>query len=140
MTDEDDDEEFEPLEVVPVPVPITAHDPDVGGPSVVRLFFRAGAYGDWPGGGLSNVLVIEDWDRVSVGLVRRVVEGEDPDGTGYGESLKMGRQVSLDVALSRSLGTRSLIDASTGEVVPRVKRSEDPLPAEAMGTPRWRWP
>ena len=33
-------------------------------------------------------------------------EGEAPDGTGYGESLKMGRQVSLDVALSRSLGTR----------------------------------
>jgi hypothetical protein len=140
MTDGDDDEEFEPLEVVPVPVPINAHDPEIGGPSVVRLFFSAGAYEDWPGGGLANVLVIEDWDRVSIGLVRREVEGDAPDATGYGESLKMGRQVSLDVALSRSLGTRSLLDASTGEVVPRVKRqSEDPLPAEAMGTPRWRW-
>src|SRR4051812_3619082 len=43
MTDEDDDEDFEPLEVVPVAVPIRAHDEDVGRPSVVRLFFRGGA-------------------------------------------------------------------------------------------------
>jgi hypothetical protein len=42
MTDEDDDDEFEPLLVFPDPVHIKAHDPDVGGPSVVRLFFRPG--------------------------------------------------------------------------------------------------
>jgi hypothetical protein len=35
----------------------------------------------------------------------------------YGESL-LGRRVSLDVALARSLGTRPLLEASTGEVVP----------------------
>jgi hypothetical protein len=86
------------------------------------------------------VLVIEDADHVSIGLVRREVHGDAPDGTGYGVSLKMGRQVSLDVALSQSLGTRSLLDASTGEVVPRVdRRSQDPHSAEAMPTPPWRW-
>jgi hypothetical protein len=86
------------------------------------------------------VLVIEAWDRVSIGLLRRIVNGEAPDGTMYGESLQMGRQVSLDVALARSLGTRPLLDASTGDVVPRVeRRSVDPLPAEAAGTPLWRW-
>jgi hypothetical protein len=140
MDDADEHEEFEPLEVVPVPVPIEAHDPDVGGPSVVRLFFRAGDHGAWPGGGLSDVLVIEAWDRVSIGLLRRIVSGEAPDGTMYGESLQMGRQASVDVALARSLGTRPLLDASTGEVAPRVeRRSDDPLPAEAAGTPLWRW-
>lgn len=139
MDDAETHEEYEPLEVVPVPVPINAHDPEVGGPSVVRLFFRAGAYG-WPGGGISDVLVIEDWDRVSIGLLRREVEGEAPGGTMYGESLAMGGEVSLDVALSRSLGTRKLLDASTGEFVPRVERpSGYPLPSEAKGTPRWRW-
>jgi hypothetical protein len=48
MTDEDDDEEFEPLELFPDPVSINAHDPDAGGPSVVRLFFRAGSHGGGP--------------------------------------------------------------------------------------------
>jgi hypothetical protein len=140
MTDEDDDEELEPLQVFPDPVPINAHDPDVGGPSVVRLFFRAGAYGHRPGGGVSDVFVIEDGDRVSIGLVRREVDGQGPDGMMYGVSLHMGGWASLDVVLSRSLGTRSLLDAATGEVVPRVeRRSEDPLPREAKGTPLWRW-
>ena len=139
MTDEDDEEEFEPLEVVPVPVAIGAHDPDVGGSSVVRVYFRGGAYG-WPGGGISDVLVIEAGNSVSIGLLRREVFGEAPDGTMYGESLAMGGQLTLDVPLSRSLGTRSLLDASTGEVVPRVeRRSQAPLPAEAKGTPLWRW-
>jgi hypothetical protein len=36
------------------------------------------------------------------------------------------------------LGARPLTDASTGERVPRIeRRSDDPLPAEALGTPRW---
>jgi hypothetical protein len=139
MTAENDEEEFEPLEVVPVPVPIVAHDPDAGGPSVVRLFFRAGAYSDWPGGRLSEVLVIEAGDRVSIGLLRREVFGEAPDGMMYGESLHMGGGVSLDVPLTSPLGTRSLLDASTGELVPRVeRRSDDGLPAESR-TPLWRW-
>jgi hypothetical protein len=138
--DEDDDEEFEPLELVPVPVYINAHDPDAGGPSVVRLFFRAGSHDDWPGGGISDVLVIEDSDRVSIGLVRREVDGQAPDGTGYAVLLKMGGWASLDIALSRSLGTRSLLDASTGELVPRVeRRSEDRSPGAGAGTPLWRW-
>jgi len=140
MGDADEDEELEPLEIVPVPVPIDAHDPEVGGPTVVRLFFKAGAHGGWPGGGISDVLVIENWDRVSIGLLRRIVEGDAPDGTGYGESLKMGPLASLDVPLARSVGTRSLLDASTGNVVPRItRRSDDPLPTEAAGTPIWRW-
>jgi hypothetical protein len=140
MDDGGEQDEAEPLEVVPVPVPIEAHDRDVGGPSVVRLFFRAGAYGGWPGGGISDVLVIEGEDRVAVGLLRREVFGEAPDGTMYGESLQMGGRVSLDVPLSSSLGTRSLLDASTGELVPRVeRRSDNLLPSEAAGTPIWRW-
>jgi hypothetical protein len=139
MSDADEDEEFEPLEIVPVSVPINAHDPEVGEPSVVRVFFRAGAYG-WPGGGISDVLVIEAGDHVSIGLLRREVHGEAPDGTMYGESLKMGGQVSLDVPLSSSLGTRSLLDASTGRLVPRVeRRASGSLPTEAAGTPVWRW-
>jgi hypothetical protein len=59
-----------------------------GGPSVVRLFFRGGAYG-WPGGGISDVLVIEAEESVSIGLLLREVFGEAPDGTMYGESLAM---------------------------------------------------
>jgi hypothetical protein len=139
MTREDDDE-FEPLELVPVPVSIDAHDPDVGGPSVVRLFFRAGSHGGWPGGGIADVFVIEDGERVSIGLVRREADGQGPDGIMYGVSLQMGGWASLDVVLSSSLGTRSLLDASTGELVPRVERlSDDRSPGEEAGTPLWRW-
>jgi hypothetical protein len=134
--DADEEEEFEPLEIVPVPVSINAHDPDVAGPAVVRVFFRAGAYGDWPGGRISNVVVIESGDHVSIGLTRREVFGEDPNGTMYGESLQLGGMKSLDVPLSSALGTRTLLDASTGEIIPRVeRRSNDP----AAGTPIWRW-
>jgi hypothetical protein len=142
MTDdnEDDDEEFEPLELVPVPVSINAHDPDVGGPLVVRLFFRAGGHSGWPGGGISDVFVIEDGERVSIGLVRREVDGQGPDGMMYGPSLAMGGGASLDVVLSCPLGTRSLLDASTGELVPRVEHlSGDRSPAAGAGTPVWRW-
>jgi hypothetical protein len=140
MTDEDDDEEFEPLELVPVPVSIDAHDPDVGGPSVVRLFFRAGSHGGWPGGGISDVFVLEDGERVSIGLVRRELDGQGPDGMMYGPSLQMGGGASLDVVLSCPLGARSLLDASTGELVPRVeRRSDDRSPGEGVGTPLWRW-
>jgi hypothetical protein len=138
--DEDDDDEFEPLEIVPDPVSINAHDPDVGEPSVVRLFFRAGSHDDWPGGGISDVFVIEDGERVSIGLVRREVQGRAPNGTWYGVSLQMGGWASLDVVLSRSLGTRSLLDASTGELVPRVEHlSGDRSPGVGAGTPIWRW-
>jgi hypothetical protein len=137
---EDDDEEFEPLQVFPNPVHIKAHDPDVGGSSVVRLFFRAGGHGGWPGGGISDVFVIEDDERVSIGLVRREVEGQGPDGMMYGVSLQMGGWASLDVVLSCPLGTRSLLDASTGELVPLVeRRSDDRVPGEGAGTPLWRW-
>jgi hypothetical protein len=140
MTGEGDDDEFEPLEFVPVPVSINAHDPDVGEPSVVRVFFRAGSHGGWPGGGIADVLVIEDSDRVSIGLVRREVHGQAPDGTWYGVSLQMGGWASLDVVLSSSLGTRSLLDASTGELVPRVEHlSDDRSPGVGAGTPIWRW-
>jgi hypothetical protein len=101
--DENDDEELEPLELFPDPVAISAHDPDAGGPSVVRLFFRAGSHGGWPGGGISDVFVIEGSDHVSIGLVRRELQGDGPDGTGYGVSLKMGGWASLDVVLSPPL-------------------------------------
>jgi hypothetical protein len=88
---------------------------------------------------LSEVVILEQFDRVAVGLVRRVVAGDAPDGTVYGgEPLIAGTQVSLDVELRERLGTRPLIDASTGDAVPRVERtSGQPLPAEALGTPRW---
>jgi hypothetical protein len=140
MTDDDDDEEFEPLELVPVPVAIDAHDPDAGGPSVVRLFFRAGGHGQWPGGGISEVFVIEDAERVSIGLVRREVDGEGADGMMYGPSLQMGGWARLDVVLSRPLGARSLLDASTGEVVPDVEQLPgDRSPGTGGNTPLWRW-
>ncbi|MCW3047764.1 MAG: hypothetical protein JWO74_2048 [Solirubrobacterales bacterium] len=138
--DDVDDDEFEPLECVRLPVAIEAHDVDVGGPSTVRLFFRGpGGVDPEPGGGLSEVLVLEQWDRVSIGLVRRLVHGDAPDGTVHGgELLIRGTQVSLDVVLHDPLGERPLIDASTGNAVARVERtSPGLLPAEAMGTPRW---
>jgi hypothetical protein len=136
-----DHEEFEPIECAPLPVAIEAYDVEVGGPStMIRLFFtpRLGA-DPRPGNLLSNVLVFEQWDRVAIGLVRRVVAGDGPDGTVYGgEPLIQGTQVSLDVDLREPLGTRPLVDASTGHAVPRVERvSTDLLPAEAAGTPRW---
>jgi hypothetical protein len=86
------------------------------------------------------VFVIEGSDRVSIGLVRRELHGDVPDGTGYAVSLQMGGWASLDVVLSRSLGTRSLLDASTGELVPRVEQlSGDRSPGAGAGTPVWRW-
>jgi hypothetical protein len=120
-------------------VAIEAHDAEVGGPSTVRLFFTPGGLDPEPGGGLSEVLVLEQWDRVAIGLVRRLVRGDAPDGTVYGgELLIRGTQVSLDVVLHEPLGTRPLIDASTGDAVPRVERtSPGQLQAEAMATPRW---
>ena len=36
LENSDEDDEVEPLEIVPYPVAIEAHDPEVGGPSVVR--------------------------------------------------------------------------------------------------------
>jgi hypothetical protein len=72
--------------------------------------------------------------------VRGVLLGVGPNGTGYGVSLLMGGWASLDVVLSRSLGTRSLLDASTGELVPRVEHlSGDRSPGAGAGTPVWRW-
>jgi hypothetical protein len=134
-----EDDEVEPLEIVPYPVPIEAHDPEVGGRSVVRLFFQPGDRGAAPDVDLAEVVILETWDRVSIGLVRRGVTGEGPDGVGYGETLARRANVSLDVALAEPLGTRPLVDAWTGEVVPRVKRRSDaPLHTEAVGTPLWR--
>jgi hypothetical protein len=60
--DEDDDEEFEPLELF-LTRSHQSPDPDVGGPSVVRLFLGPGGHGGWPGGGISDVFVIEGDDR-----------------------------------------------------------------------------
>lgn len=135
----DDAVAVERLESIPVPVPIKAYDVDARGSSTVRLFFRGGESGGWPGGDICQVTVLEGDDRVSIGLVRRHVYGEAPDGTMYGESLAMGPPVSLDVSLLSPLGTRDLLDASSGETLSRVDRpSEELLPAEAMGTPLWR--
>jgi hypothetical protein len=88
---------------------------------------------------VSDVVVLEQWDRVAIGLVRRIVTGDGPDDTHYGARLLIKHPpVTLDVELREPLGTRPLIDASTGEPVPRVERATaDPLPAEAGGTPRW---
>ncbi|MBI5105248.1 MAG: hypothetical protein HZB46_09750 [Solirubrobacterales bacterium] len=71
--------------------------------------------------------------------MRRGLAGEAPDGTVYGESLRRTAPVSLDVALRAPLSTRRLLDAWTGEVVPRLeRRSDGPLPSEVAGTPFWR--
>src|SRR3954449_1442560 len=96
-----EDDEFEPLECVRLPVAVEAYDVDIGGPSTLRLFFRMpGGFDPQPGGGLAEVVVLEQWDRVAIGLVRRLVEGDAPDGTVYGgELLIRGAQVSLDVVL-----------------------------------------
>ena len=69
--------------------------------------------------------MLETWERVSIGLVRRGLTGEGPDGVGYVETLLRRANVSLDVALAEPLGTRPLVDAWTGEVVSRVKRQSD---------------
>ena len=140
MGDDIEDEEFESLECVPIPVAIEAYDVDLCGPETIRLFFtpRLGA-DPRPGNDLSDVVILEQWDRVAIGLVRRVLVGDGPDGTVYGgEPLISGKQVSLDVGLQHPLGTRPLIDASTGDTVARVERSSiQALAAEAKGTPRW---
>jgi hypothetical protein len=129
----------EPLEIVPYPVPIEAYDPEVGGRSVVRLFFQPGDHAAAPEVDLAEVVILETWERVSIGLVRRGVSGEGPDGVNYGESLLRRANVSLDVALAESLGTRPLVDAWSGAVVPRVQRRSDaPLHTETVGTPLWR--
>jgi hypothetical protein len=137
--DNSGEDEVEPLEIVPYPVPIEAHDPEVGGGSVVRLFFQPGDRGAAPDVDLADVVILETWDRVSIGLVRRGVTGEGPDGVNYGESLARRANVSLDVALAEPLGTRPLVDAWTGEVVRRTERRSDaPSHTETVGTPLWR--
>ena len=134
-----EDDEIEPLEVVPYWVPIEAHDPEIGGPSVVRLYFQPGDRGAAPDVDIAEVVILETFERVSIGLVRRGVFGEGPDGVSYGESLNRRANVSLDVALDEPLGTRPLLDAWSGEVVPRVERRSDvPLPGDKVGTPLWR--
>lgn len=134
-----DEDPVEPLEIVPYPVPIDAHDPEVGGRSVVRLFFQPGDHASAPEVDLAEVVVLETFERVSIGLVRRGVFGEAPDGVNYGESLLGRGYVSLDVTLAEPLGTRPLVDAWTGEVVRRLeRRSNAPLHTETVGTPRWR--
>jgi hypothetical protein len=133
------EEEVEPLEIVPYPVPIEAHDPEAGGGSVVRLFFQPGDRAAAPDVDLADVVILETWDRVSIGLVRRGVTGEGPDGVNYGESLRRRANVSLDVALAEPLGPRPLVDAWTGAVVRRVERGSDDLShTETVGTPLWR--
>jgi hypothetical protein len=130
---------FEPLEIVPYPVPIEAYDPEVGGGSVVRLFFQPGDHAAAPEVDLAEVVILETWERVSIGLVRRGVTGEGPDGVNYGESLMRRGNVSLDVALAEPLGTRPLVDAWTGTVVRRLeRRAGAPLHTETVGTPLWR--
>ena len=71
----DEDDDFEPLECLPLPVSIEAYDADISAPATVRLFFtpRLGA-DPRPGNELSDVVVLEQWDRVAIGLVRRVVQ------------------------------------------------------------------
>lgn len=134
-----DEDPVEPLEIVPYPVPIDAHDPEVGGRSVVRLFFQPGDHASAPEVDLAEVVVLETFERVSIGLVRRGVFGEAPDGVNYGESLLGRGYVSLDVTLAEPLGTRPLVDAWTGEVVRRLERRSDaPLHTETVGTPLWR--
>jgi hypothetical protein len=137
--DANDYDEVEPLEIVPYPVEIEAHDPEVGGRSVVRLYFQPGDRGAAPDVDIAEVVILETWDRVSIGLLRRGVTGEGPDGVGYGETLLRRANVSLNVALAEPLGTRPLVDAWTGEVVRRIERRSDaPLHAETVGTPLWR--
>jgi hypothetical protein len=139
LDDAGEEDDIEPLEIVPYAVEIEAHDPEVGGGSVVRLFFQPGDRAAAPEVDLAEVVILEAFDRVSIGLVRRGVTGEGPDGVNYGESLARRANVSLDVALDEPLGTRPLVDAWTGEVVPRVERRSDaPLHTETVGTPLWR--
>ena len=128
---DDADDELEPLECVPLPVSVEAHDADVGGLSTVRLFFRMpGGSQPWLGGSVSEVVVLEQWDRVSIGLVRRTVVGDAPDGTPQGgELLIHGPLVTLDVALQQPLAARALIDASSGHGA--IRRHGD------RAVPRW---
>src|SRR5262249_41561328 len=71
-----DENPVEPLEIIPYPVPIDAHDPEVGGRSIVRLFFQPGDHAAAPEVDLAEVVILETWERVSIGLVRRGVTGE----------------------------------------------------------------
>lgn len=67
-----------------------------------------------PGGDIADVVVFESWDRVSVGLRRRLLVGDGPNDVAYGGELLMaGSPTSLDVELQEplALGDRPLIDA-----------------------------
>jgi hypothetical protein len=79
-----EDDEVEPLEIVPYPVEIEAHDPEVGGRSVVRLFFQPGDRAAAPEVDLAEVVILETWDRVSIGLVRRGGQARARTGSGTG--------------------------------------------------------
>lgn len=133
----DSAERAEPLRLVPAPVEIDAFDADVPRDPIVRLFFQPGDHGHAPHVDIAEVVVLETADRVSIGLVRRGVDGEWPRGVMHGESLRRRTPVALDVRLDEPLGTRTLIDAWTGAPVRRVQRSNGPLPAEIAGTPLW---
>lgn len=127
----------EPLRVIAAPVEIDAFDADAPRDLVVRLFFQPGDHGQAPHVDIAEVVVLETADRVSIGLVRRGVDGEWPRFVLHGESLRRRSPVALDVPLDEPLGTRTLIDAWTGATVRRVERSNGPLPAEIAGTPLW---
>jgi hypothetical protein len=127
----------EPLQVVAAPVEIDAFDTDAARDPIVRLFFQPGEHGHAPHVDIAEVVVLETADRVSIGLVRRGVDGEWPRGVLHGESLMRRPPVALDVRLDEPLVTRTLIDAWTGATVRRVQRSNGPLPAEIAGTPLW---
>ncbi len=127
----------EPLQLVPAPVEIDAFDADAARDTIVRLFFQPGDHGHAPHVDIAEVVVLETADRVSIGLVRRGVDGEWPRGVLHGELLVRRPPVALDVPLDEPLATRTLIDAWTGATVRHVQRPNGPLPAEIAGTPLW---
>lgn len=134
MNDEKD--EFEPLEVISLPVEIEGAAADAGEP-LLRLFFRSKA--GQPGGNVAQVVVIEQWDRVAVALLKRVLTGDAPDGLCYGgETLLRGELTTIEIRLREPLGDRPVLDSSNGRLVPSVDLDEPAARAAlAHGTPHW---
>jgi hypothetical protein len=132
------DDDLDPLEVTPIPVAISYYDPDVSGAATVRLFFYGGG-AQPPHVDIADVVILEAPETVSIALVRRLVEGDAPDGTSYGMSLSKGQLLCLDVPLDEPLGTRELIDAWGGYEIARIDRSPGTsIQAEQVGAPLWR--
>ena len=108
---------------------------------VLRIGYRQAGTTFGPNNDLAEVVLSERGDVVAVALFERTVRGVYPDGTEASEKL-MAVTSFVEIGLSRPLGNRAVIDATTG--VHLEPLADDPaLPPRRRygprGCPRWPW-